>query len=105
MYHLKKEIIPIHDLQKSACLFPVSQDFVMDQRKQQYNDLLHALRLMRRVDNSTSTGILVLKMYKLETGMLTGSYKKHFYHVIIPSHNGVSEKMFKTSVNHKVCLP
>lgn len=48
-----------------------SQDFVMDQRKQQYNDLLHALKLMRRVDNSTSTGILVLKMYKLETGMLT----------------------------------
>lgn len=43
----------------------------MDQRKQQYNDLLHALKLMRRVDNSTSTGILVLKMYKLETGMLT----------------------------------
>lgn len=48
-----------------------SQDFVMDQRRQQYNDLVHALRLMRRVDNSTSTGILVLKMYKLETGMLT----------------------------------
>ncbi|CAG2200858.1 TBC1D7 [Mytilus edulis] len=48
-----------------------SHEFVMDQRKQQYNDLLHALKLMRRVDNSTTAGLLVLKMYKLETGMLT----------------------------------
>ena len=43
----------------------------MDQRRQQFSDLTHALRIMRRADNSTSTGNLVLKMYKLETGMLT----------------------------------
>lgn len=48
-----------------------SHDFVMEQRSQQHNDLLHALKLMRRVDNSTSTGELVLKMFKLESGMLT----------------------------------
>ena len=44
-----------------------------------------------------------LEMHTLAT--VSGSYKKHFYHVIIPSHNGVSEKMLKTSANHKACLP
>ncbi|XP_014679251.1 PREDICTED: TBC1 domain family member 7-like [Priapulus caudatus] len=45
-------------------------EFVSEQRAQQYHDLEHALRVMRRVDDSTPTSWVFLKMACAEDGCL-----------------------------------
>lgn len=45
-------------------------DFVREQRIEQYNDLDHALRIMRRIDDTTDQPTVFLKMYYLEEGQM-----------------------------------
>ncbi|XP_033752443.1 TBC1 domain family member 7-like isoform X2 [Pecten maximus] len=52
-----------------------STDFVMSQRRQQYEDLHHALVIMRRIDSHTPPGEVYTKMFLLQTGML--SFEDH----------------------------
>ena len=47
-----------------------SHKFVMQQREQEYTDLVHVLQLMRIVDEHTSKPELFLLMWLLETGRL-----------------------------------
>ncbi|KAJ8946916.1 hypothetical protein NQ314_008715 [Rhamnusium bicolor] len=45
--------------------------FIMDQRKQEYNDLLRALNIMRVIDINTSKPQVFLAMWLLQTGNFT----------------------------------
>ncbi|XP_049784742.1 TBC1 domain family member 7 [Schistocerca cancellata] len=56
------DVIPIH---------VDSHKFVMEQRKEEYKDLLHALRLMQIVNDRTPKPELFLLMWLLQTGRLT----------------------------------
>ncbi|XP_064603429.1 TBC1 domain family member 7-like [Liolophura sinensis] len=47
-----------------------SQEFVWKQRKQQYEDLLHAVRVLGRVNSHTPLSEVFLKMYLVEEGAL-----------------------------------
>lgn len=50
---------------------PESTEFVMRQRRQQYEDLRHALVLMRRITDDMPPGEVYMRMYLLQTGMLS----------------------------------
>lgn len=60
----------------------------MQQRQQTYKDLLHALQVMRIVDNNTQKPQLFLAMYLIETGNL--KYDTNLQ---------VSNSLFNTSVD------
>ena len=54
-------------------VLPASQDsheFVMSQRKEQYDNLRHALDVMRKVDEDTPVPIIFFKMFLIEEGRL-----------------------------------
>ena len=54
-------------------VLPANQDsheFVMSQRKEQYENLRHALYVMRKVDKDTPIPIVFLKMFLIEEGRL-----------------------------------
>ena len=54
-------------------VLPANQDsheFVMSQRKEQYENLRHALDVMRKVDKDTPIPIVFLKMFLIEEGKL-----------------------------------
>jgi len=46
-------------------------DFVMDQRKQEYNDLHHALKITKIVDEKTPKSQVLLAMWLIQTGNYT----------------------------------
>nr|CAI5828651.1 unnamed protein product [Callosobruchus analis] len=48
--------------------------FIMEQREQEYNDLLRALNVMRIVDQNTSKAHVFLAMWLLHTGNFTYDY-------------------------------
>ena len=57
----------------STGVLPANQDsheFVMTQRKEQYQNLRHALDVMRRVNEKTSLPVVFLKMFLIEEGRL-----------------------------------
>ncbi|XP_052800444.1 TBC1 domain family member 7-like isoform X1 [Mya arenaria] len=58
-----------------------SQEFVMKDRRKQYDYLKHALEIMRRVDDNTPSSTLFLKMFLIEEGLLsfqdTGLVQRH----------------------------
>lgn len=47
-----------------------SHGFVMKQRTQQYDDLHHAMKLLRRINDQSPVGEMYLKMFLTETGHL-----------------------------------
>lgn len=54
-------------------VLPANQDsheFVMTQRKEQYENLRHALEVMRKIDKDTPTSVVFLKMFLTEEGRL-----------------------------------
>lgn len=54
-------------------VLPANQDsheFVMTQRKEQYENLRHALEVMRKVDKDMPTSVVFLKMFLIEEGRL-----------------------------------
>ncbi|XP_061164463.1 TBC1 domain family member 7-like [Saccostrea echinata] len=52
------------------CANSDSHEFLMQQRKQKYNDLNHAVKLLRYVDENTPIGKVFLKMYLVESGQI-----------------------------------
>ena len=55
-------------------ILPSSQDshqYVMSQRRQKYEDLLSAIKVMRLVAADAGTSEMFLKMFLLESGLLT----------------------------------
>ncbi|KAJ8298683.1 hypothetical protein KUTeg_022856 [Tegillarca granosa] len=55
------------------CIIPANQGshgFVMKQRTQQYDDLHHAMKLLRRINDQSPVGEMYLKMFLTETGHL-----------------------------------
>ena len=49
---------------------PESHQFVMQQRRQQYDDLRHTLKVTESIDEGTSMSMAFLKMYLLQEGKL-----------------------------------
>lgn len=52
------------------CANPDSHDFQMKQRTQKYNDLKHAVQILRYVREDSPIGNVFLKMYLLESGQI-----------------------------------
>nr|XP_039269056.1 TBC1 domain family member 7-like [Styela clava] len=61
------DVLPVHQQ---------SHKFVMKQRCEQYEDLHHALKVMRKIDDKTSRPHIYLSAYILETGQ----FGLHLYH-------------------------
>ncbi|XP_048730342.1 TBC1 domain family member 7-like isoform X2 [Ostrea edulis] len=52
------------------CANPDGHKFLMQQRSQKYNDLHHAVKLLRYVHEDTPIGKVFLKMYLVESGQI-----------------------------------
>lgn len=52
------------------CANPDSHDFQMKQRTQKYNDLKHAVQILRYAREDSPIGNVFLKMYLLESGQI-----------------------------------
>lgn len=52
------------------CANPDSHDFQMKQRTQKYNDLKHAVQILRYAREDSPMGNVFLKMYLLESGQI-----------------------------------
>lgn len=52
------------------CANPDSHDFQMKQRTQKYNDLKHAVQILRYAREDSPIGDVFLKMYLLESGQI-----------------------------------
>lgn len=58
-------------------------DFIMEQRRKEYFDLLHALQVMRIVDDKTPKPQMFLAMWLLQTGQLN-------YNTNLQTENGLT---------------
>lgn len=66
------------------CANPDSHDFQMKQRTQKYNDLKHAVQILRYAREDSPIGNVFLKMYLLESGQIKfEQYKVRFYHSLM----------------------
>lgn len=57
--------------------------FIMEQRRKEYSDLLHALQVMRIIDDKTPKHQMFLAMWLLQTGQLN-------YNVNLQAENGLT---------------
>ena len=63
----------LYNSQYIAGILPTNQeakDFVMQQRRQQYDDLMQTLTVMQRINETTPTATIHLKMFLVEQGRL-----------------------------------
>lgn len=64
-------ILPVHQQ---------SHKFVMQQRKEQYDDLYHALTVVRKIDKKSTMQQIYLKAYLLETGQIGVAFYHEKWH-------------------------
>ncbi|XP_019867250.1 TBC1 domain family member 7 [Aethina tumida] len=62
LWKLLLDVVPVH---------VEAHPFIMNQRKQEYADLMNAVKAMKLVDNSTPKSQVFLVMWLLQTGKLT----------------------------------
>ncbi|XP_078488201.1 TBC1 domain family member 7-like [Ciona intestinalis] len=71
IWEILLQILPLHQQ---------SHKFVMHQRTQHFEDLQHALEIMKKIDSDTELPVSFLKMHFLETGKLYLKFKDEEWH-------------------------
>ncbi|PNF19492.1 TBC1 domain family member 7 [Cryptotermes secundus] len=84
------DVLPIH---------VDSHKFVMEQREQEYSDLVHSLHFMRMANDQTPKPHLFLLMWLLETGKLKYSWNTQINNTLYQSLRSISQSLLNVFDN------